>query len=141
MRFVVVESPFAAGVVTLPNGTLLNLLRDTNVAYARACMHDCLVRRREAPYASHLLYTQPGVLDDDIPAERSLGIAAGLELTGRADVRAFYVDRGLSTGMMYAIQWAADREQPCEVRTLGGEWDLGWYQGQTIEDLLALARR
>src|SRR4029077_21043205 len=30
------------------------------------------------PFASHLLDTQPGVLDDQVPDERRLGIAAGL---------------------------------------------------------------
>ena len=45
------------------------------MAYARACVADCL-RRGEAPIASHLLYTQPGVLDDDVPEERAQGIAS-----------------------------------------------------------------
>lgn len=64
MRKVVVESPYAGNV-------------ERNLAYARACLHDCLLRG-EAPIASHLLYTQPGVLDDDRPEERKLGIEAGL---------------------------------------------------------------
>ena len=55
MELVVLESPFAGNV-------------EMNIHYARACMADCLARG-EAPFASHLLYTQPGILDDDIPEE------------------------------------------------------------------------
>ncbi len=50
MRRAIIESPFAGDV-------------ERNVRYARAAMRDCLMRR-ETPYASHLLYTQEGVLDD-----------------------------------------------------------------------------
>lgn len=87
-RLVVLESPYAGDV-------------DRNVAYARACMADCL-RRGEAPIASHLLYTQPGVLDDDIPEERQLGIEAGLAWGRAADAAVFYVDLGWSRGMLAA---------------------------------------
>jgi hypothetical protein len=63
MRRVVLESPFAGDV-------------EANLKYARECMADCL-RRGEAPIASHLLYTQPGILDDTKPEERKLGMEAG----------------------------------------------------------------
>jgi hypothetical protein len=46
MRRVIIESPYSGDV-------------ETNVAYARAALRDCL-SRGEAPLASHLLYTQPG---------------------------------------------------------------------------------
>jgi hypothetical protein len=126
MRFVVVESPFAAGSLTLPDGTVVSLERETNVAYACACLHDCLTRHGEAPYASHLLYTQPGVLDDDIPEERRLGIQAGLEVSRLARLRLFYVDRGFSGGMRWALKYARGIGQPCEIRRLRGVWELGW---------------
>ena len=64
MKRVILESPYAGDV-------------ERNVAYARACLRDSLLRG-EAPIASHLLYTQPGVLDDQIPEERQMGIDAGL---------------------------------------------------------------
>jgi len=64
MRRVILESPYAGDVAT-------------NVAYARRALRDCLLRG-EAPFASHLLYTQPGVLDDTLPDERACGIEAGL---------------------------------------------------------------
>lgn len=57
MILVLLESPYAGNV-------------ELNVTYARACMRDCL-KRGEAPFASHLLYTQPGVLDDLVPNERA----------------------------------------------------------------------
>ena len=60
MRLVYVESPYAGDV-------------ERNVQYARACLADCL-RRGEAPFASHLLYTQEGILDDLIEGERMKGI-------------------------------------------------------------------
>ncbi len=50
MEAVILESPYG--------GTPEEVER--NVKYARACLRDCLLRG-EAPFASHLLYTQPGV--------------------------------------------------------------------------------
>jgi hypothetical protein len=82
---VILESPFAGDV-------------ERNVAYARACMRDSILRG-EAPYASHLLYTQPGVLDDTNPAERALGIGVGFEFRRVARKTVFYVDLGWSSGM------------------------------------------
>jgi hypothetical protein len=126
MQFVVVESPFASGTLAFLDGRVVELTRDDNIAYARACLHDCLTRHGEAPYASHLLYTQPGVLDDDVFAERRLGIQAGLEVGRLARLRLFYVDRGFSEGMRWGLKFAREIGQPCEIRRLGGMWELGW---------------
>lgn len=93
-RLVVIESPFAGDV-------------EANVAYARRCLRDSL-DRGENPIASHLLYTQPGVLDDSIPGERERGIHAGFAWGARADLIAFYLDRGWSPGMSAALShWRA----------------------------------
>jgi hypothetical protein len=104
MRCVLVESPYAGDV-------------ETNVTYARACMQDCL-RRGEAPLASHLLYTQVGVLDDAIPEERERGILAGLAWGRRADLTAVYTDRGITVGMQQGIAAAEALGRPIEYRTL-----------------------
>jgi hypothetical protein len=109
MRLVIIESPYAGEV-------------RRNEAYARACLADSLARG-EAPIASHLLYTQPGVLNDEEPGERALGIAAGLAWKRVADAQVFYVDRGWSRGMLDAA--GGDRNAPgLEIRRLGGEWAL-----------------
>jgi hypothetical protein len=102
LRRVCLESPFAGDV-------------DGNVAYARECLADCL-RRGEAPIASHLLYTQPGVLDDGDPTERALGIEAGLVWGVLADASVFYVDRGVSPGMVQAYRRAVLYGRPIEFR-------------------------
>lgn len=107
-RRVILESPYAGDV-------------ETNVRYARACVRDSLMRG-EAPIASHLLYTQPGILDDGDPAERALGIDAGLAWGVEAAATVVYEDRGLSRGMAYGIENAARAGRPVERRTLGGEW-------------------
>lgn len=91
-RLVVLESPFA--------GKTQHDV-DRNVAYARRCIHDCLARG-EAPIASHLLFTQPGVLEDHKPEERELGIASGIAWYRVADHVVFYTDLGWSPGMMRA---------------------------------------
>jgi len=80
---------------------------DYNVRYARAAMRDALKNFGEAPSASHLLYTQDGVLDDNIPEERSLGIDAGLAFRKAAVRSVVYLDRGISTGMTYGIKAAS----------------------------------
>jgi hypothetical protein len=104
MRRVIVESPYAGDI-------------GANVAYARACLRDCLLRG-EAPLASHLLYTQPGVLDDAIPEERELGIRAGLVWGWAAYATVVYGDRGISAGMQKGIRAAEEEGRPVEYRTL-----------------------
>lgn len=105
MKLVIIESPYAGEI-------------EVNVAYARACMRDSL-ERGEAPIASHLLYTQPGVLLDEVPQERQWGIDAGLAWRRVAELAVFYTDRGWSKGMLAAKE-LYDREGfPYEVRSLG----------------------
>ena len=101
---VVIESPFAGDV-------------EKNIAYARKCMTDCL-KRGEAPFASHLLYTQDGILDDDIPHERELGIEAGFVWGELAEKVVVYQDLGISGGMQLGIDMAAARDIPVEYRNI-----------------------
>lgn len=105
MRRIILESPYAGDI-------------DANVAYARACLRDSL-ERGEAPIASHLLYTQPGVLVDGDPVERQWGINAGLAWGAQAEVTVAYIDRGISTGMRYGIAKAEAEGRPVEYRKLG----------------------
>lgn len=104
MRLVSIESPYAGDV-------------PANEAYARACMADSL-KRGEAPIASHLLYTQPGILNDLKPDERLLGIHAGLAWNQHAAATVVYTDRGISRGMEYGIADAEKAGRPIEYRTL-----------------------
>ena len=106
MKLVLIESPYAGDILT-------------NVTYARRCMRDSLFRG-EAPFASHLLYTQPGVLDDSIPSERSQGIAAGFAWSRVASLHAFYTDLGWSKGMLAALNWCHGNQQDIEFRALSG---------------------
>jgi hypothetical protein len=92
MKRVIIESPYAGDI-------------DRNVKYARACMLDSL-QRGESPIASHLLYTQEGILDDNIPIDREIGINAGLAWAEVADLHVFYVDYGWSNGMKAALEYA-----------------------------------
>lgn len=109
MRLVCVESPYAAP-------TKIGIER--NVTYARACLADCL-QRGEAPIASHLLYTQPGVLRDEVPGERALGIEAGLLWGEKADATVVYTDMGTSRGVEAGVQRAITSGRPVEARSLG----------------------
>lgn len=100
---VIIESPYAGD-------------RERNVAYARACMLDSL-RRGEAPFGSHLLYTQ--VLRDEDAGERAAGMAAGFAWGEVAERVVAYVDYGLSPGMALGLELAKARGVPVEQRTLG----------------------
>lgn len=114
MRLVILESPYKAAT---PEGLELNL------RYARLAMRDALLRG-EAPYASHLLYTQPGVLDDALDLERRLGIEAGLAWGLKADATVVYTDLGVSEGMLMGIQRAMRVGRPVEDRKLPGWPDV-----------------
>lgn len=104
LKLVIIESPYAGDI-------------DANVAYARSCVRDALTRG-EAPIASHLLYTQPGILDDQIPSERHLGIDAGLAWRRVAEKTVVYTDRGISDGMKHGIAAAVAAGIPVEYRSL-----------------------
>ena len=88
-----------------------------NTEYARRCVRHSL-GRGEAPIASHLLYTQPGILDDNIPEERQWGIDAGLAWRVKVDASIVYTDHGITKGMSYRIKAAEDAGIPVEYRMI-----------------------
>ncbi len=104
MRLVIIESPFAGDI-------------NKNIAFARACVRDSL-SRGEAPIASHLLYTQDGILRDDVPYERQWGIDAGLAWKAVAAASVVYTDLGITKGMEYGIAAAESAGVPVEYREL-----------------------
>ena len=109
MKRVIIESPYAGDI-------------ETNLSYLRAAMRDCLLRG-EAPFASHALYTQPGVLDDNDSNERAMGIQAGFAWRAAADMTVVYTDLGASRGMQYGIDHATNLGHPIEFRSLpAGSW-------------------
>jgi hypothetical protein len=91
-KLVVLESPYAGAV-------------EQNIQYARRCVRDSVLHN-EAPLASHLLYTQTGILDDNDKEQRALGIAAGHAWIKRADYMVVYTDYGISAGMKDGIEEA-----------------------------------
>jgi len=101
---VIIESPYAGDI-------------ETNIAYAIKCVADSL-RRGEFPFASHLLYTRDGILNDDIKEERALGINAGLEWGKMAEKTIVYTDLGISKGMQYGIDNAVANNRPVEYRSI-----------------------
>jgi hypothetical protein len=102
---VTIESPYASDV-------------GRNVKYAKRAVLDCLARG-EAPYASHLFFTQEGILDDKIAEERKLGIEAGFAISDLTSKVVFYVDYGWSQGMISAYYRAIDNDKPFDIRTIG----------------------
>ena len=106
-RLVIVESPFAGDI-------------EGNQEYARKCLRDCFMRG-EFPFASHLLYTQKGILEDKIPEERRLGIEAGLQWGRNAEATIVYTDLGISNGMKQGIERAEREGRLVEYRTLSKE--------------------
>lgn len=107
-HLVIIETPFKA-----PS---LELMRQ-NIAFARACVLHSL-RLGESPIASHLLYTQPGILADANPEDRALGIRAGLNWYQVADRVVFYLNHGMSTGMIRAEKLAIELGKRKEYRML-----------------------
>lgn len=107
MHLVILESPFAGDV-------------KKNILYGRLCVRDSL-SRGEAPIASHLLYTQNGILNDNVPEERQWGIDAGLAWRSVAQGSVVYTDLGISTGMEYGIKAAEAAGNPVTYRQLSPE--------------------
>lgn len=102
---VIIESPFRGDPVINPR-YLARAIRDS-------------IDRGEAPFASHGLYTMPGVLDDAVQAERELGMAVGHEVMRYAALVAVYIDRGITPGMVSGIERASALGRRIEYRRLG----------------------
>ncbi len=103
-KLVYLETPYAGDI-------------QLNVRYARECMKDCL-DRGEFPFASHLLYTQPHILRDEIPEQRKLGISAGFAWAKKASTSVFYTDLGITKGMLAGIDAAVKANRKIVARTL-----------------------
>jgi hypothetical protein len=102
------ESPWAGNI-------------ERNKIYAFNAMRDSL-GRGEAPFASHLLYTL--MLNDDVPVERRIGIAAGLSWGVVAEATVVYTDYGITAGMQQGIDRAHAEGRPVEERRLWAERSL-----------------
>lgn len=99
---VIIESPYSGN-------------RWQNMKYGFRSMRDS-IDRGEAPVLFHLLY--PVVLDDDVPAERSLGIHRSQLWYSSADLVAVYTDLGISAGMREGIAFAESLGLRLEYRSL-----------------------
>jgi len=104
MNRIILESPYAGDI-------------KRNIDYARECVRHSL-SLGEASIASHLLYTQEGILDDSVPEERMWGINAGLAWKEIADKQVFYIDYGMSKGMEYALEYAVKNNIEIEFREI-----------------------
>lgn len=128
MKKVILESPYAGDVAR-------------NLTYARRALRDSLLRG-EAPLASHLLYTQDGVLDDTVPSDRALGIKAGFAWYKHAESAVVYADYGLTLGMLKGIQIAWDTTHSVEFRLIGKNGETLSYEAdlKRFQDKRSLAR-
>jgi len=106
---VIIESPYMGNV-------------KSNVAYARKCMSDSLLRG-ESPFASHLLYTQ--ILDDNKDIERLTGMSRAFNWYRHADLMAVYTDKGISNGMKMGMEVAEKLGIEMVYRTLNGNNNRG----------------
>ena len=94
----VIESPYAGDV-------------PANTAYLQRAIRWCLANGM-TPYASHQMLT--GALDDLDPEQRAQGIAAGVAMAralvvGAGALHLYFVDRGVSAGMVAALPASAHR--------------------------------
>jgi hypothetical protein len=105
MKRVIIESPYAGDI-------------ETHTKYARRCMRHSFMQG-EAPLASHLLYTQEGILRDEVPADRQLGMLAGWKWLVRAEAVILYTDYGISAGMQEAVKITDQYNIPVETRMIG----------------------
>jgi len=105
---VLVESPFSS---TSP------FQQARYILYLEACIKHSL-EKEEAPFASHGHY--PHFLNDNDPEERALGMSCGRAWALKADLVAFYLDLGMSPGMLRMEIFCGSNNIPFEVRKI--EW-------------------
>lgn len=114
MRRVVIESPFGTNIDGTPADAATI---ERNREYLDAAMRDSF-GNGEAPFASHRLY--PGVLRDEDPRERRLGMEAGFLWGECAERVIVYGDLGVTKGMREGVARARAAGIPVEYRTVPG---------------------
>lgn len=93
---------------------------ENNIAKAEEYCRWAMVTHGVLAIAPHIYFTR--FLDDDLPAERELGIRAGLELLKECDELWYFGER-ITTGMVREINMAKNLE--ITVRYIsGGEMNL-----------------
>lgn len=117
---VCVESPFGS-----PDDEIIK----RNVFYAQNCMMDSL-QRGEAPFLGHLLYTQ--ILRDREPLERQFGLESHLSWLLASDGVAFYIDHGMSPGMVEALATATQHGIPTLERRLYSDANVQTSEGGNL---------
>lgn len=118
MKLVVIESPYAPPA-HVTNGDERASYLQRNAFYLRALAQWC-VGMRWAPYASHKLLTQ--WLDDEVPEQRDLGIAAGLAWARHAELAIVGVNYGISSGMNRGIDVHVRNGVRVKYVFLNGDW-------------------
>lgn len=106
---VILESPFDG-----PNPAIIG----RNKGYARMAARDSICNHLEAPFISHLLYTQEWLLDDKIISERLTGMIAAREWYRFAKRIVVYEDFGISLGMEEGIRLGRELGLPIFRRTI-----------------------
>lgn len=110
MRRVIIESPYAG-----------DLARNHRYL-GRAVRHSLSLG--ESPYASHGFFTN--FLDDTDPAERKAGMLAGLEWSKAAEAVVYYLDLGMSPGMLFALEKHTQALRTIEARVLADQTFLSF---------------
>jgi hypothetical protein len=108
MLRVILESPLSA---------VTRAAIEFNKNYAKRAMRDSL-QRGESPFASHLLFDQPGLLDELEVKDRLLGMAAGQAWYCCAEKIVIYEDYGISAGMQAGIDLGVKLRIPLEFRKI-----------------------
>lgn len=115
LKPVVYESPFASTDF------------DTfarNIAYARLLIREGATGYNEAGIASHVIWTQPGILRDTVESERNLGIACGIVFANMAKQgiigHIYGIDLGWSKGMLRSKEYVLANGGEIVERRLAG---------------------
>lgn len=121
-------------VIESPLGAATRAEIDEHKRYARRAVLDSLARG-EAPYAAHLFFDQPELLDDLLPDQRQQGLLAGLTWAAQAEVCAAYLDRGCSAGMRIGLAQARQLGMRISLRFLDRFDVVAWRVAVLAADL------
>jgi len=109
VRRILVETPAVTATTVVPG---------RNVTYARRAMRDAL-ERGEAPLMPDVLYLLSGVVDEDVPTDRALGLLAGYTWAAHAEAVVVYMDYGISPAVAEAVDNAKALGLEVEYRLIG----------------------